>query len=943
MKTQRSHELPAVDSPLSWDESITFLKFVIRFIMGSAVVYMAALMVLAPDQTWRVLVVALMMLIAGSAWYLLSLGKTRATVFMLAASIWIYCTLAALFLGGPYSTTIVIYPIIILLLGWLAGARLAWTAAWLSIAATLVFALLATWGQLPSPPVTPPLMRWSIQCGIFALTAALIGQATKSYRKRHDELRALSRDFARAQAVAHVGSWVYDIDGDRMQLSAETCRIFGVPERVQSSHAAYISRVHPDDRPTVEAAWSAALQGGPAFDHEHRILVGPSIRWVRQIAELELNGEGRAVRSVGTTQDITDRRNADDALRLARIGIETAGEPLFWVTPEARIVDANQAACNSLGYTREELLGMSIPDIDDDYNAQVWAAHFADLRRLGSMTVETSHRTKDGRRFPVEVVASYIRIGSQERNCAFVRDVTERNRAKEALRASELQLECILESTADGILAVDRNGGIIRTNRRFVELWRIPPSVISSKNDQALLDCVMSQLHDPAGFLDRVQSLYHSDASGTDSVEFLDGRVFERFTSPLIRDQEVIGRIWSFRDITERQQRRAKQLQLESQLRESQKMEALGTLAGGIAHDFNNIVAAIIGNAELARQDVGEGHPAMESLNEIRKASRRAKNLVRQILAFGRRQNLERKVISLAPVLQEASQLLRATLPARVILEVKCDPATPAAFADASQIEQVILNLCNNAWQALQDGQQDGRIRLQLQPQTRSGVVFAALRVSDNGAGMDAATSARIFEPFFTTKPPGQGTGLGLSVVHGILKEHEAEIEVHSEPGQGTEFVILFPAAPGERPVNSTAGTGGASTAGSGKHVLYVDDEEAIVFLMQRLLERQGYRVSVFTSPLQALAAIQAYPGDYDLAVTDYNMPEMSGLELAQALKRIRPDLPVAMASGYITDELRQKAPACGVDQLIYKPNTVDDLCEAIARLARSVQPSRNG
>jgi PAS domain S-box-containing protein len=940
MKTQRSHEIPEVDSPLSWEESLTFLKFVIRFIMGSAVVYMAALMVLVPDQTWRVLVVAVMMLIAGSAWYLLSLGKARATVFTLAASIWIYCTIGAFFLGGLHSTTIVIYPIIILLLGWLAGARLAWTATALSIASTFVFALLDMRGHLPSPPVTPPLMRWAIQCGIFILTAGLIGHVTKSYRDRHDELRALSRDFARAQAVAHVGSWVYDIAGDRMQLSAETCRIFGVPEHTQSNHAVYVSRVHPDDRPAVEAAWSAALQGGPAFDNEHRILVGPSIRWVRQMAELELDGQGRAVRSVGTTQDITDRRNADDALRLARIGIETAGEPLFWITPDGRIVDANQAACRSLGYTREELLSLTVPDVDSEYNAQVWPDHFAELRRNGSLTFESTHRTKDGRLFPVEIVASHIRIGGEERNCAFIRDITERKRQAAEVLAARNQLAATLDAIPDLLFEMDLQGRYLACHAPRKDLLAAPVEDLLGRTVDEILPPAAAQT-----CLAALQEAWRTGASDGHQIELPVAGASLWFEFSVARKPVPPGEAPRFillsRDITERRRTQARQAELESQLRESQKMEALGTLAGGIAHDFNNIVAAIIGNAELARQDVGDGHPALESLNEIRKASRRAKNLVRQILAFGRRQNLERKVISLAPVLQEAEQLLRATLPARVALDVRCDPATPAVFADASQIEQVILNLCTNAWQAVQDVQQDGRIRLQLQPQTRSGVVYAALCVRDNGAGMDAATSARIFEPFFTTKPPGQGTGLGLSVVHGILKEHEAEIEVHSEPGQGTEFVILFPAAPGERPGKPAAGTGSASAAARGKHVLYVDDEEAIVFLMQRLLERQGYRVSGFTSPVQALTAIQARPGDFDLAVTDYNMPEMSGLEVAQALKRIRPDLPVAMASGYITDELRQKAPGCGVDQLIYKPNTADDLCDAIGRLASAVIPNR--
>ena len=201
---------------------------------------------------------------------------------------------------------------------------------------------------------------------------------------------------------------------------------------------------------------------------------------------------------------------------------------------------------------------------------------------------------------------------------------------------------------------------------------------------------------------------------------------------------------------------------------------------------------------------------------------------------------------------------------------------------------------------------------------------------------MDEATRARIFEPFFTTKPMGKGTGLGLSVVHGIVKAHEASIEVESPPGEGSTFHICFPAVDAPVAAATTAAVAATPANGQGKHLLYIDDEEAILLLMQRLLERQGYRVSTFTSPEKALAAARADPAQFDLAVTDYNMPGMSGLNVAIALRDIRADLPVVLASGYITEELRANAPAAGISELIYKPDTVDELCEAVARIANA-------
>jgi two-component system cell cycle sensor histidine kinase/response regulator CckA len=367
-------------------------------------------------------------------------------------------------------------------------------------------------------------------------------------------------------------------------------------------------------------------------------------------------------------------------------------------------------------------------------------------------------------------------------------------------------------------------------------------------------------------------------------------------------------------------------------------------LAGGVAHDFNNIIAAISGNVELARQDVGDEHPAQQSLEEIRKASLRAKQLIQQILSFGRRQVTQRSVISLAPVVEESMRLLRVTLPAGVGLTVHCDADVPAVLADAAQIEQVLLNLCTNAWHATEGQERAGEIEVRLVSDMRSRPGLVSLTVRDNGHGMDAATQARIFEPFFTTKSVEKGTGLGLSVVHGIVIEHEASIDVQSTVGEGTTIVIRFPVAPEATPAEPGQNQHDSekdrdktlALRAEGAHVLYIDDDEAIVLLMTRLLERQGYRVSGYTNPEEALAATRGNPNQFDLVVTDYNMPGMSGLEVASALREIRADLPVVLASGYITEGLQQKAPAAGVRELIYKPNTVDELCAAIARLAQT-------
>ncbi|SHM72073.1 response regulator [Rhizobacter sp. OV335] len=395
-------------------------------------------------------------------------------------------------------------------------------------------------------------------------------------------------------------------------------------------------------------------------------------------------------------------------------------------------------------------------------------------------------------------------------------------------------------------------------------------------------------------------------------------------------------------DIHERKEAESELIRYEAQLRHSQKMESIGTLAGGIAHDFNNIVGAILGNSALALEAVGADHPAGALLREVHKASMRARMLVRQILTFSRREPQELQTQSLQPMVDETHQLLRATLPAGIDLQTRIADDVPQVQADATQVQQVLMNLCTNAWHALQGGV--GRIcigldSVVLDPATcqRLGGLrpgrHAHLWVSDDGVGMDNATRERIFEPFFTTKPVGQGTGLGLSVAHGIVVAHHGAIEVESAPGVGTTLHLYLPVA-------DTAGAAAlaprvqrVAAAGHGQRVFYVDDDETMVIMVERLLAREGYQVRTFNEAALAVAYVREHPQDVDLLVTDYNMPGSSGIELARELSRIRPDLPVVLSSGYITDELRAEAREVGVRGLLEKENTFEELGALVARL----------
>jgi signal transduction histidine kinase/ActR/RegA family two-component response regulator len=386
---------------------------------------------------------------------------------------------------------------------------------------------------------------------------------------------------------------------------------------------------------------------------------------------------------------------------------------------------------------------------------------------------------------------------------------------------------------------------------------------------------------------------------------------------------------------------------LEGQFHQAQKMEAFGILAGGIAHDFNNILTAIIGYTELSQMLLEENpEKVREHLRAVLQATSRATDLVRQILTFSRQRQPERRPIQLQPVVAESLKLLRSTIPSTIEFDTSLATDAPTVLADATQIHQVLMNLCTNAWHAMKE--RSGRLQVKLekstvdvayaatQPRLRPGV-YARVSVSDTGCGMDQATLQRIFEPFFTTKPPGEGTGLGLAVVHGIMESHEGAVSVYSQPGEGTVFHLYFPAHAGKTTV--AAAKKGPVPRGNGERVLFVDDEELLARLGQKTLTALGYEVEVATQPAAALAMVRADPQRFALVVTDHTMPGMTGLYLASQLLQIRPGLPIILMTGYSPLLTSARVEAAGIRQLLLKPTTIQ-LMGASVHAALSAKPT---
>ena len=519
-----------------------------------------------------------------------------------------------------------------------------------------------------------------------------------------------------------------------------------------------------------------------------------------------------------------------------------------------------------------------------------------------------------------------------------LREGSERN----ARRHAEGRLYALARISPVGIFLTDRQGIYSYVNLRWCALAGL-------SHEQALNNQWEESLHpdDRRRVVEEwrqavaKQTMFSSEYRFQNADGSVNWVLAQAVTSRGMRG-ELLGYIGTVTDITERKKSETALQSFQDQIRQMQKMEAIGQLAGGVAHDFNNILTAILGNAEMAAMKTPADHPARPNLTRILEAGARASHLVQQILTFTHQQEFSRTVLNLTTVIHEVLNLLQATLPANIKLTAACETDAPPVLADATQIHQVVMNLCTNAWHALKG--QPGQITMELTPITLPRALrsfhatlqpghYARLSIRDTGCGMEPETVERIFDPFFTTKPVGQGTGLGLSVVHGIIRGHEGAIVVESRPGQGTTFHLYFPAAEAPALAGESIGTEPAAQQGRNRHLLYLDDEEMLVELVRAKFESLGYRVTGYTKPAEALDEIRADPAGFDIVVTDYNMPGMSGLEVASALAQLRADLPVVLVSGYLSPAAQAATLATGIKEIVYKPTVLQQLESVIARL----------
>jgi PAS domain S-box-containing protein len=523
-----------------------------------------------------------------------------------------------------------------------------------------------------------------------------------------------------------------------------------------------------------------------------------------------------------------------------------------------------------------------------------------------------------------------------------------RKSAEKVLKEREKKLHMVAENTLDGIWMMDMDLRFTYVNSSVEHMLGYTPGewIGSTLQDH----CSKEELDRMAGIIfEALQAGEHPGVLFETKLKHKNGDFIPvEILGKVLYDDEkrVIGLQGTTRDIRERKEAERQRLQLETQLRQLHKMEALGTLAGGVAHDFNNILSAVIGYAELARLGVPEGSQLASHLDAIMNAGMRATDLVKQILTFSRRSEKKRDFICIAPLIKEALKLLRSSLPTTIEIRSKIPSRLANTLADPTQIHQIVMNLCTNAAHAMDET--GGMLTVKLEEvmldsnftkrfQELSPGLHLKLTVQDTGQGMTREIMESIFDPYFTTKAVGAGTGMGLSVVHGIVKSYGGEIGVSSSLGKGSVFEVYLPAASGQAKVESARRT---SLPLGNEHILFVDDEPELAMIGKDRLERLGYRVEAKTSSLEALEVFRSDPHRFNLVVTDMTMPGLTGTKLAEEILRLRADIPIILCTGYSSQISEQKALELGIRAFHMKPLIFADLAESVRRILDAEKPS---
>jgi len=723
------------------------------------------------------------------------------------------------------------------------------------------------------------------------------------------------------------------------------------PEQVEGH--SWLEWMTPERQAIAQAAFDRLVQTLEVQSFE-TLGVGPAGQptwYLTRLSPVVRDGKLESITLV--SDDITARKEASMALSASEeryralieqapvpIGIHRAGRPIY----------TNPAHQRLFGMHALEAVDSVLDLVAPEYRQAVIERF---NRRAAGDNSEPDYELiglrRDGSRFPCRTSVVPVQLPDGPATMVFHTDLTSIRRTMDALRASEERFRTLLEQSAEGVLVIDETGAVTEWNLALERITGVSRTEALGRFAWDVL-CELAPASAEQGTRDKLQASMLEALSGDPArqlrseANIRNRRGEERGvqqTSFAIRlaGKPSLGVL--FQDITERKRAEAARQKAERQLHEARKLEALGTLSGGVAHDFNNLLAVMLSNAEVLQGWLGADDPKRELVDEILSSSLRARDLVRRILSFARRQEPSRRIARLESVVGEALKTVRASLPPNVAIRFVGDPSTPQVQLDTTQLHQVVTNLATNAAHAM--GNAGGTVMMEVaaadltaadavaRPEQRPGR-FARLTVRDDGHGMSSETLAHIFEPFFTTKAPGRGTGLGLSIVHGIVAAHDGFISVDSAPGHGSAFHLYFPAS------ENAAGEQAATeiprvTLPRALRILLVDDEEMVLRASARLLSGQGLEVSSYQQPRAALELVAAHPSRFDIALIDLSMPEMSGLELAARLSAVNPGLPILLSSGNASGVDLEQARRAGIREIIAKPYDYRTLVEAVGRI----------
>ncbi len=761
-----------------------------------------------------------------------------------------------------------------------------------------------------------------------------LGRDITQRKQAEAALREANRLVEESQSVARLGTYTLDIATGIWTCSRVLEEVFGITDRDYPHNVeGWLGIVHPADRRAMQEYLIQEVLGQTKrFDREYRVVRqnDGAERWVHGLGWLDINSEGQASRMIGSIQDITERKQAELAMQESeerfRTLIEQAGDGVELLDREGRYVGFNAATLRQLGYTREEMAGLTLFDVDTQLRREDYVQAGGTAIAGPPLMLESVHRRKDGTTFPVEIIASAIQLGGVRHNLAVVRDITERKRVEEQIR----KLSSAVEQSPASIVITDPTGAIEYVNPTFTRKTGYTLEEVRGRNPRLLKGDKTSA--------EDYRQMWQAITQGREWRGELhnrkkNGELFWELAllSPIVDQQ---GRITHFlavkEDITG-------QKALAEQLRQAQKLEAIGQLAGGVAHDFNNLLAAMMMNVGTLQENPGLDQDTHQMLAELMEVAQRAANLTRQLLMFSRRSVLEKKTLDMNEVVGNLLRMLERLIGEHIRVRFDRREGLPLIEADPGMLEQVLLNLAVNARDAMPLG---GQLEIGLEalavdeararpyPGVRPGG-FICLTVADTGCGMDEATRKRIFEPFFTTKEVGRGTGLGLATVHGIVGQHKGWVEVESEPGKGATFRVFLPAD--ARPVGPRVHVEATRVDRGQEAILLVEDEESVRRFTAKSLQRLGYQVVEAASGPEAMKVWHKSQGQIDLLLSDMMMPEgMTGLDLAEKLQAVKPGLKVIISSGYSAEIVDQGLPAGKPIRRLQKPYHLKTLAKAI-------------